>query len=158
MSNTTAPTKPADLSMYVLHTPAEVRQHRLDTEDYFKAIQDIERAKQAKAQAVINEANRTLNDDDYFALKLKQKKEQDDKQAQRVAAEKATELARIDFLMSSPPVVEIMETNEHRFLTSVINFASRGYTLGDNGILHFGHGLFHCNLDAPATTKKAGSK
>lgn len=84
------------------------------------------------------------------------KAQQDAKAAEYVAIQKAKELAKIDFLMSSPPVADIMETNEYKFMLSVINFASRGYTLGDNGIHHFGMGLFHCQLDAPVVAKKAG--
>ena len=160
MSNTqTLPTKPDDLSIYVLHSPEAKRKHAAEVEDYFRAIRNIENAEKAKVQAAIDYANRPLDESEYFALAVKRQKEQEAKQAERAAAEKAVELARIDFLMSSPPVAEIMETNEHRFLASVVNFASRGYTLGSNGILHFGMGLYHCQLDAPpAPAKKAGAK
>jgi len=153
--NQTTPTKPADLSIYELHSPEVRRQHRAEVEAYVQALRNIERQKEIKAEAIKAEATRPLTEDEYFQEAVKRNKQQQDKQAERAAAEKAAELARIDFLMSSPPVVEIMETNEYKFLATVINFASRGYTLGDNGIQHFGFGLFHCNLDAPTPTKKA---
>jgi len=155
----TLPTKPAALSIYVLHSPDDRRKHAAEVEDYFQAIRSIENAEKAKAQAAIDYANRPLDEAEYFALAVKRQKEQEAKQAERAAIQKARELAAIDFALSSPPVAEIMETNEYRFLISVVNFANRGYTLGDNGILHFGMGLYHCQLDAPpATTKKAGAK
>lgn len=154
----TQPIKPDDLSIYELHSPEARRQHAAEVEAYFQALRNIENAKQAKAQAAIDYANRPLDESEYFALAVKRKKEQDDKQAAHAAVLKAKELAAIDFAMSSPPVADIMETNEYRFLTSVVNFANRGYSLGSNGILHFGMGLYHCQLDAPAPAPKKAAK
>lgn len=158
MQTQTQPIKPADLSIYVLHSPEAKRQHRAEVDAYFQAIRNAENAEKAKAQAAIDYANRPLDESEYFALAVKRQKEQEAKAAAHAAIQHAAELAKIDFLMSSPPVADIMETNEYRFLTSVVNFANRGYTLGDNGIHHFGMGLYHCQLDAPVAAKKAGSK
>jgi hypothetical protein len=158
MTTQTTPTKPLDLDPTILHSPDAVRKWKADSADYFQALRDIEQTALDKEQAVTAHANRTLDENEYFQLAVKRKKEQDDKQAEHAAIQKAKELAAIYFAMSSPPVADIMENNEYRFLASVVNFANRGYTLGDNGILHFGMGLFHCQLDAPVVAKKAGSK
>jgi hypothetical protein len=156
MNIQTTPTKPADLDSTRLHSQAEVNAWKDAMADYHQALRNIEQAKQVKAEAVTAHANRTLTESEYFDLAVKRKKESDAKQAAHAAIQKAKELAAIDFAMSSPPVADIMETNEYRFLASVVNFANRGYTLGDNGIHHFGMGLYHCQLDAPVVAKKAG--
>ena len=102
--------------------------------------------------------NRNLNDDEYFAMAVKRKAENDLKIAERVAAEKAAALAEIDRLLSSPASVEVVQRSEFAFIREVIHWANRGFTMPDSGFMAMMPGMFHIVMDAPATTKKVGAK
>ena len=158
MTTQAIPTKPESLSIYVLHSPSEVRQHAAEMEEYFEAIRKIEYGKRIKAQAIIDEANRPLTEDEYFQEAVKRQKAQDDKQAEREAITKAAALAEIDRLMGSPEIAEVMHRNEYTFLQEVIQWSNRGYVLADNGFMCFMPGMYHINMQAPAATKKAGKQ
>lgn len=150
----TTPIKPADLDHTILHSPDAVRQWKQDCADFHQAIRAIEQAKVAKVQAVEAHNNRILSEDEYFQLKVKEKAANDARIAERAAAEKAAALAEIDRLMASPDIAEVMHRNEHNFLREVIHFANRGYTLADEGFLHFGMGLYHVQMSAPKKKTK----
>lgn len=157
MTNQTTPIKPENLDSTRLHSPEEVKQWKADTADYFSALRAIENAKVAKAQAQVAYANRTLTSDEYHELAVKREADRQAKQAERETAEKTAALAEIDRKMASPDTVEVMNRSEYNFLLEVIMWSNRGYTLQDNGIHHFGMGLYHVQLTAPAK-KKASAK
>lgn len=154
----TTPTKPADLDSTILHSPDAVRQWKSDWATYHAATRAVEQAKINKAQAAVAYENRTLSESEYHEQAVKRKQEQDTKQAERAAVEKAAALAEIDRLMGSPDIAEVMHRNEYSFLLEVIQWSSRGYVLADNGFLSFMPGLYHIQMQAPPTTKKKESK
>ena len=153
MQNQTTPIKPANLDNTILHSPDAVRQWKAECEDYHQAIRAIEQAKIAKAQAVVAYENRTLDENEYFALKVKEKAENDARIAERAAAEKTAALANIDRLMGSPDIAEVMHRNEYSFLQEVIQWANRGYVLNADGFLNFGMGFYNIQMTAPATKR-----
>lgn len=150
---TNQPIKPVELDPKKLHSPSEVRQFKAETADYFQALRDIEQSRNVKAQAEHAHQNKTLDDDEYFALAVKRKAENDAKIAERLATEKAAALAHIDHLLSSPPTIEIMHRSEFAFLKEVIHWANRGYVMPDSGFLAMMPGMFHIVMDAPAKSK-----
>lgn len=154
MTTQTTLTKPDNLDTSILHHPSVVRQWKADTADYFQALRNIEQAELNKAKTISAYENRILSEDEYFALKVKQKTEQDEKQAEREAAAKATALAEIDRLMASPPTVEVLHRGEFQFISEVIMYANRGYELAD--LIACMPGLYHCTLSAPVAVKKGG--
>ena len=158
MTNTTSPIKPADLDSTRLHSPAELREWKAKTADYHQAIRDIERAKFVASQAAVAQQNRTLNEEEYFAMAVKRKAENDARIAEREAAEKAAALADIERLLSSPPTVDVLHRSEYSFMVEVIQWANRGYTMQDNGLMAMMPGLYHVILNAPAPAKKGASK
>lgn len=149
MQNQTTLTKPENLDPTRLHSPDEVRQWKAECSEYHRAIREIEQAKVAKDQAVVAYKNRTLDENEYFALKVKEKAEQDARIAERAAAEKAAALASIDRLMGSPAIAEVMHRSEYSFLQEVIQWANRGYVLANDGFLNFGMGFYHIKMTAP---------
>jgi FMN phosphatase YigB (HAD superfamily) len=159
MQTQNTPIKPADLDSTILHSPDAVRQWKADWVDYHAATRAIEQARITKAQAIVAYENRTLSESEYHEQAVKRKQEQDAKQAERAAVEKAAALAEIDRLMGSPDIAEVMHRNEYSFLLEVIQWANRGYVMADNGFLTFGMGMYHIQMQAPpATTKKKESK
>jgi len=150
------PIKPEPLSIYVLHSPAEKRKHAAEVDAYNQAVRAIEHAKQVKAQAEIAERNRPMTDEEYFQMAVNRKADQDAMEAEAAAIRHAAELEKIAYEMSSPAVADIMETSEFQFLKSVVHWAGRGYVMHDQSIQHWGMGLYHVQLSAPAVAKKAG--
>lgn len=151
---TDTPIKPTPLDSTTIHHPDTVRKWKSDMADYANAVRAIEHRAQMKAQAEAAKAAAPLTDDAYFALKLKAHNDQKAKEAARLAAEKAEELARIDHLMSSPAVAEVFQRTEYTAIQEIIHWASRGYTLADSGFLNFHGGVYHLQMNAPA--KKVG--
>lgn len=154
MTTQTLPTKPADLSIYVLHSPEAIRQHAAETRDYFNEIRKIEHAEAVRAQAILANANRPSTDDEYFAQAQKREAENQAKQAERAATEKADALAEIDRLLASPPTVEVVHRNEFLFLQKVIQYAGRGYVMTDDGFLSFTPGMYHIVMNSPQQAAK----
>lgn len=150
--------KPADLDNKILHHPDVVRQHKSDVFEYHAAIRATEQAKVVADQAAEAHANRIISDEEYYQANVLRQQEQEKRQASYVVAEKAAALANIDRLMQSPPVAEVVARNEFAFLQELILWSSKGYTLEDNGIVHFGPGFYNVLLSAPAAPIKKASK
>lgn len=157
-----APTLPLPLDPTQFHTRQEIREHQEAQQYYHEYQRDIETqaridADNARAK-VLAEANRELTDAEYDDWMRKEWQAQKDKQAALVSKEKADALERTAYLLSSPPMVDLLHRGEYNFLKDFEYWASRGYTLGDGGLQAFQPGFYHVQLTAPATTKKAGAK
>ena len=154
----TAPVKPADLSLYVLHTPAARRQHQQAMYDYHAACRAIEQAEQAEKQAAVAEASRLLTEGEYWTLALERERENKAKIKAAHDAEVAAQRAETERLMSSPDVVDVLHRNEHNFVRELCHWANRGYRFHDDSMQMFMPGSYHATLLAPAAPAAKGSK
>lgn len=158
-TTTTLPIRPEPLSIYVLHSPATRRAHRVAEDAYFSELARMQHAedmaKQRAEAAARAEAERPLSDDEYYALALARKQVADDRAAAVALVEKEADLAEINLRLSSPPTVEVTHRSEFKFLQDLMYWASRDYTLSDSGFHGFGMGIYHVTLTAPEAVKKA---
>lgn len=159
ISKSTAPTLPSPLDIAGFHTREQVRAHREAEQAYYDyqreaANEALIAAENARARDLA-EANREQTDEEYDEMRRVQWQAQRDNQAALLAKERPDEMAKTAYLLSSPPVAEILVRNEYAALQLVIHWASRNYTLPADGFLNFGNGVFHLQMTAPATAKKA---
>ena len=149
-TNATAlPQRPAPLSLYRINSPAEIRAFKDAEGEYFNALRRAEQAERQAAEQLKAEASRPLTENEYYLEACQRENERKEKAAAALAIVKANERAASDYAKSSLPVAEVMETSEFRFLSSVVAWANKGYTLQASGMLNFGLGLYHVQLDAP---------
>lgn len=77
--------RPADLDPTKLHSPAEVRAHRAEVEAYFAAVRAEADRLHRKEEAAKAEANKVLNDDEYYQLALEREAAKQAREAEREA-------------------------------------------------------------------------
>lgn len=156
-----APTMPEALDRAAFHTRQEVRDYNNAVQNFYDHERNVARqividADKARAKEVA-EANREMSDAEYDAAGLKRFNDQRDKAAEREAKDKADELEKIAYMLSSPPTASVFRRSEYAFLKDFEHWISRGYSLGPDGMEMFQPGLYHVILDAPVA-KKAGAK
>ena len=153
-----APALPAPLASDEFHTREQVRAHREAQQAFYDHQRDVEyqaRVAIDNARAKeLAEANREQTDAEYDALKREQWQAAKDKQAALVAKEKADQMEKANYLLSSPPVVELLHRSEFLFLKDFAYWVGqRGYTFEDAGMIAFQPGFYNVQLTAQA--KKA---
>jgi hypothetical protein len=155
-----APTLPEPLDTAEFHTRQQIREHNEAFQNYYDYQRDI--AQQIKVDAdnkraqELAEAQREQTDEEYDDMKRKQWQAQKDKEAARVAKEKADAMERTAYLLSSPPVADLMHRSEYAFLKDFEYWVGqRGYTLEPEGLQFFQPGFYSVQLTAPVVTKKA---
>ena len=156
--STIAPTLPAPLNPDEFHTRQELREHQAAQQDYYDHQRQVENQtridtdnQRAKDLA---ESRREQTDDAYDSLKRKQWQEQKDKQAAILAKEKSDALEKTAYLLSSPAIADVFTRSEFTAIQAIIHWASRNYTLEDDGFLSFGNGVFHVQMTAPKKAAK----
>ena len=155
----TAPIFPAPLSPDEFHSRAAIREHQQAQQAFYDHKRRVERqiqidADNARSKAIV-EANKELSDIAYDEIKRKEWQASRDKQAAILAKEKADELEKTAFLLSSPPFVDIYSRSDFNFLKEFSHWCGRGYTLPDDGVQVFQPGHYAVQLTAPAPAKKA---
>lgn len=111
-------------------------------------------------QRAIDLANsrREQTDAEYDAMKKAQWDAEKAKQAARLQKEKDDALARTAYLLSTPPVADLLHRSEYSFLKDFEYWVGqRQYTLEPDGVITFQPGLYHAQLTAPVA-KKAVTK
>lgn len=154
----TTPTMPEPLSIYVIHSPEDRRRHAIEVAAYYDYIREEEQRQRTIEQAKIAEANRVLTDDDYYALALKRKAEQDAREAAREAERQAAADAKAAYLASAPDVAVISETSPYLFLQQVALWASRGYTISETADMHVLPTYFCASMNKPEPAAPAAKK
>jgi len=144
------PVKPEPLSLYVLHTPAAVRQHEQAMYDYYAAMRAIAQQEQADKEAAIAEASRALTQAEYFAQAQEREREKQAKVKAAHDAEVAAARAEVDRLATSPAIAEVMHRNEWNFLQEICHWSRRQYTLEDGNLHASLPGHYHASMTAPA--------
>lgn len=128
--NKTLMPEPLDLTR--LHSPEEVRLHATKVAAYRDAVREEEEAQRRKQDAAGAAANAFLSEDDYFKLALKRQQEQEERDAQRQAAQKAEKDAEAAYLASRPEVAEVLDRCEYKFLFRVAHWLAQGYELSED--------------------------
>lgn len=148
---------PAPLSTHVLHTPAEVRKWKQDNQDYLNAKNAQAAKEAAKAEAKHAAANKVLSEEEYHALAVEREAAKQADQEAYAARIKEKEAAAAAFLLTTPPVVSLNESNPANFLSALTIWIRKGYDIDLNGELNMGPFFYLCTLVAPAApVKKAG--
>ena len=155
MCSSDLPLDPAEF-----HTRKEIREHQEARQYFYEYQRDVETqvridADNARAK-VLAESDLELTDDAYDAIKRKQWQAEKDKQAAILAKDKSDAMERTAYLLSSPPLADLLHRSEFSFLKDFEYWVGqRGYTLGEEGLLTFMPGMYHAQLSAPAAKTKA---
>jgi hypothetical protein len=143
-------TRPADLDNSKLHTRAEVRAWQDANFEYHAAIHAEEQRAATQAAAKAAEASRPLSDDEYYQQAVQRETEKRARIADREAAEKADQEAKVAYLESTPAIADIDATNPYSFLLQVIAWAQKGYTLPEDADIATFPSWYAVKLTAPA--------
>lgn len=151
MTNTTdtAPT----LDNKKIHSPAVVQAHRQAVAEFYAARRANEDAQVSKANAETGHANRVLTDAEYFDMAVAADEVRKEKELVRQVAEHAAEQARLDFLASSPAVVQLTAATEFELLTNLQHWLHKKYTINLDNLRYFIRGCYSIELLAPVAGK-----
>lgn len=151
------PLRPADLSIYELHTPQAVIQHEAAMAAYHESLREWDQRHALLEKAKREPEDQHLTEQQYFELSVKRDAERRAKIAEREAAAKAQADADAAYLASLPAVAEISEASEFLFLSKLGHWFALGYQLTDDSIQHFVRGCYAVKLSRPTavTAKKA---
>lgn len=150
----TALQKPEPLDQSVYHSREEYSAWQASMLAYHDAVR-AEEARQREAQEQEeNPPPRYLGNSEYDRIRRKQWEEDQARQKQRDDEQAAKEKARAEYLASSPDVAEILAFDSFTLLTEVIHWASKGYSLPEDGIQYFTQGCFTVRMTKPANTRK----
>jgi hypothetical protein len=156
------PTLPEPLDQTVYQTREAVREYQNAVAAFYEHQRHLENKARIdednKRARELAESKRELTDIEYDAMKKTQWQAEKDKQAARLQKEMDDALARTAYLLSSPPVADLLHRSEYSFLKDFEYWVGqRQYTLGADGLIAFQPGLYHAQLTAPVA-KKAVSK
>lgn len=144
-------TKPDPLDPTVFHTREQYREWQRKMYAYHAAINEAEAAER---EANTNKQPHTLTDFEYDTWKRKLWEDEQARQAERLAAEKAAAKVIEDYLASTPDVAVITENSPYFFVQKVAHWALKGYTLPDDGVKYFVPGCYSIEMVKPAKAKK----
>lgn len=97
---------------------------------------------------------RELSDSEYDDLKRQQWEQQRAREKEREAEREARKAAEAEYLESMPAVAEILVHDPHTLMTKVLHWASRGYSLPEDGIKFFSPNFYHVCLTAPVASSR----
>lgn len=136
----------------LLYSPQDKRNIKQGNESFYAIKHSDKLALQRKEQ----EAKRpkVLSEQEAYELALEREKA---KQAERQAyADREAEKERQhqEFLNSSPPLVQVTNTNFYVFQVELLHWQQRGYTIIVDSLEAIVPSLFSCQLSAPVASKK----
>ncbi|WP_413460091.1 hypothetical protein [Herbaspirillum huttiense] len=134
-----------------LYSPAELQAIRQHNDSILQEA--IKQEQEDKAQQVREEyeASRLMTDEEYYQYSLEREAEKQRKNREQELILAAQEQARLDFMDSSPPLVEIVESVPVIFLSQLQAWIKKGYMIDLNNVQYFAPGCFAVNL-TPSTT------
>jgi hypothetical protein len=153
--NKSDPKMPEPLGSHRIHTPAEVRAHKLALADYWASIRAKERAEADKIAAEKAHANRYLSEQEAYELAVERDNANRAKQLEREVAALAKEQERVSYLKSTPDTAEICTGNPVQFLQELETWHHKGYSVYFPGPLVLSPNFFHLTLHRAEPAKKA---
>lgn len=97
-----------------------------------------------------------LTESEYDDLRRREWEQQRAREKEREAEREASKTADAAYLESMPAVADILVHDPHSLLMKVLHWASRNYTLPEDGIRFFNPNFYHVQMTAPvsATNRK----
>lgn len=155
MTNQTLKPEPLDPNKW--YTRDERRAYSEQLAAYEASLRQPERPvpikEEPEAQTV-----RELSDSEYDDMKRQQWEQQRAREKEREAEREARKAAEAEYLESMPAVAEILVHDPHTLMTKVLHWASRGYSLPEDGIRYFGPAFYHLQMAAPVATTNRKTK
>jgi hypothetical protein len=136
-----------------IHSPAEIAAWKQKHADAYNA-----RIAAENAAAAIERAKQTpkiLSKQEQYERALANEAVKQERLLEEAVLAAAEEQAKIDYLASSPDVVEVSERNPHALLLNLEHWVKRGYSIDLDNLDYFQHGMYIVNLKKPVTKKAA---
>ena len=153
--NKSDPKMPEPLGSHRIHTPAEVRAHKLAVANYWASVRAKERADADKIAAEKAHANRYLSDQEAYELAVARDNANRAKQFERDQAALAKEQERLAYLKNTPETAEICTTNTTHFFQELEAWHLKGYSVYFPGPLVLSPSFCHVTLRRAEPAKKA---
>lgn len=122
-----------------LYSPSEVRAVNASNFEFYAIKKSDKSSDDLREMQAQYELTRPRTRDESYQIALAREVEKKRVEAERLAKEAAAELAKIEFLKSSPDIVNIQESNLHSFLIQVCHWSRKKYDLTDEILVNFPH-------------------
>lgn len=122
-----------------LYSPDEVRAVNASNFEFYSVKASDKAADEYREIQAQHELTRPRTRDESYQLALARESEKKRVEAERLAKESAAELAKSEYLKSSPETVSIQESNLHSFLIQVNHWSKKNYDLTDEILVNFPH-------------------
>lgn len=146
-------TLPAPLDNSKIHSPAVIRQHALDTADYYAYCRQLETDTQNAVR--IAKLPKILTDEAAYQIAIAEQALKQERQLVRDVEAARQDKARQEFLISDDELIVLSANNPHTFLLDFASFTRRGYVIDNiNDQLFFSHTFYSVGMRKPERVSK----
>lgn len=149
---TTTTQMPAPLDTSVIHSPEVIRGHKAAVQAYYVERRADEAVKLQKSKPA---QPRMLTDQEAYELAIAEDNAKKERQLARDVEAMQKEIAKAEFLASSPDSVKITAATPHQLFSELQPWFNKGYQVDLENLRYFVPNCYSVELTKPAKNRGA---